>query len=531
MIETVNPYSSVNPYSATAEYSESMDADVGTGGPSFARLELALRVVFYLAVASLFFYGVVVHQLSGYTTALIAIFLVAAFFEFATRRSPVLAKLISVLYRSARTKHAVGNWFYTRGRLDAAWHEFDRTTREHPDYAAGWWGLGLTYYQLQDNERSIECCDRAIELRGDLWQAFLARGLAKNALGDSHSALADLAEAIRQQPDSRLVLQSRASVFHEAGDSQAALIDLSRAITLHPRDLSVRLLRISILISTGQLEEAFEEATQTAGTHPRSLEAMLWVAEAARRLEKPDESIGYATRAIRCQRRDCRGWQMRATALLELGRHAEAIRDFKRALRFAPNDPFILNGLGLARHVSGDHRRAAREFEKAIAILSEDNDHGFLFNNRGSARNALGDYQAAADDYQRSIEVDASLANAYKNWAWQLATCPDRQYRDGAKAVRLATRAMELSDWKHTEWLAILAAAHAEVGDFEEAIARQLEADPKASERLALYRDGSTISRESESLSAKEIAPNLYVATTISLFSRRNDWNLLKTLA
>ena len=63
---------------------------------------------------------------------------------------------------------------------------------------------------------------------------------------------------------------------------------------------------------------------------------------------------------------------------------------------------------------------------------------------------------------------------AYNNLAWLYATCPDEKYRNGIKAIALAKKAAEL-DAGHTV-LATLAAAHAETGNFKEAIAAQEKA-------------------------------------------------------
>jgi Flp pilus assembly protein TadD len=49
------------------------------------------------------------------------------------------------------------------------------------------------------------------------------------------------------------------------------------------------------------------------------------------------------------------------------------------------------------------------------------------------------------------------------------ATCPDDAFRDGAQAVKNATKACELTDWKIYEDLGTLAAAYAEAGDYGEA--------------------------------------------------------------
>ena len=82
-------------------------------------------------------------------------------------------------------------------------------------------------------------------------------------------------------------------------------------------------------------------------------------------------------------------------------------------------------------------------------------------------------------------------------WAW--ATCPDGHHRDGERAVESATRACELSGWKQARFIATLAAAHAEAGDFAKAVEYQRRANDlyavpndraRGEERLALYQDG-----------------------------------------
>jgi hypothetical protein len=60
--------------------------------------------------------------------------------------------------------------------------------------------------------------------------------------------------------------------------------------------------------------------------------------------------------------------------------------------------------------------------------------------------------------------------------AWFLATDPDANARDGAEAVRLAERACALTDRRIPAFLATLAAAYAEAGDFSRAVAAGEEA-------------------------------------------------------
>lgn len=87
-----------------------------------------------------------------------------------------------------------------------------------------------------------------------------------------------------------------------------------------------------------------------------------------------------------------------------------------------------------------------------------------------------------------------------------VATCANDGIRDGKKAVELATKAYDLSESKDADYLQTLAAAHAENGNFKEAVKRQQEAIAlgiedsdamkRARNRLKLYQDNKPYREE-----------------------------------
>ena len=89
----------------------------------------------------------------------------------------------------------------------------------------------------------------------------------------------------------------------------------------------------------------------------------------------------------------------------------------------------------------------------------------------GAAFSEVGEFTLALDYYDEAIRLDPENAAAYNNKAWLQATGPDENLRDGAQAIRDATRAVELTD--SPVYRDTLAAAFAEADDFESVVLEQ----------------------------------------------------------
>jgi protein O-mannosyl-transferase len=72
--------------------------------------------------------------------------------------------------------------------------------------------------------------------------------------------------------------------------------------------------------------------------------------------------------------------------------------------------------------------------------------------------------------YEKSLAIARESPVALTNLALIFATCSDPQFRDGRRAIQLATQADELSGRNNPSIVRTLAAAYAETGRFEEAI-------------------------------------------------------------
>ncbi|MGD0350881.1 MAG: tetratricopeptide repeat protein [Verrucomicrobiota bacterium] len=89
----------------------------------------------------------------------------------------------------------------------------------------------------------------------------------------------------------------------------------------------------------------------------------------------------------------------------------------------------------------------------------------------GPFQTGLGQFQDAAGHYNEALRLNPDSTGALNNLAWLLATCSDASVRNGARAVQLAERACQLTDYRQTLFVGTLAAAYAEAGRFNDAMA------------------------------------------------------------
>jgi tetratricopeptide (TPR) repeat protein len=208
----------------------------------------------------------------------------------------------------------------------------------------------------------------------------------------------------------------------------------------------------------------------------------------------------------------------------------KAIADYTEAIRLDSGDPrhhilrYYYALRGGAWDSKGEYDKAIADYDQVIRLDElqeierqadgaprspwEERDSGG-HRYRGEALRKKGEYDRAIANYEHAIRLFPEDAELYRSRAWIHATCPDPKYRDGRRAVELATKAYEIASFQKKEpkssepvdssYLDTMAAAHAEAGDFEAAVQKQEEAIRSAKEghynkiiygeRLALYRE------------------------------------------
>jgi tetratricopeptide (TPR) repeat protein len=171
------------------------------------------------------------------------------------------------------------------------------------------------------------------------------------------------------------------------------------------------------------------------------------------------------------------------------------VADYDQALWLQSADQESRLNRAFLRGLQGADDDAITDYNE---LLRREPNHARALQLRGLIWLKKGVYVTAAADLEQAIEADPTDFNLPVHLALLRAACPDDNVRNGRNAMELMTKAKELGDWKKSySYLATLAAAHAELGDFEKAIEVESKLNDRVPEglkaehaaRLKLYQD------------------------------------------
>jgi len=189
------------------------------------------------------------------------------------------------------------------------------------------------------------------------------------------------------------------------------------------------------------------------------------------------------------------------TQLAIKGEGPAAMKHFRRVLAIDKGNAFALTNIGVIFQRNGNNEEAMRYFRRAV---KQKPDYAEAHKNLGTVLSAGGRYDEAIAAYHAALNIQDDYAEAHYNLSldltltgrldeavehlgaalhynrrllaplnrmvWDLATSPNAETRDPAKAVRLAECAAEIVGRKDAVTLSTLAAAYAAAGRFDRAI-------------------------------------------------------------
>ena len=297
------------------------------------------------------------------------------------------------------------------------------------------WEDGFTLWSK--TVKTVPRCARALD---NLGLAYTERGMIDKAIDVFRQALT-------VKPDYGEVYSNLGIAYARKRNLQDAIAAYKRAIALTPRYAEAYYNLGIAYDKQGSLDEAIAAYGKALDIKPRYVEALNNMGSACQRKGDFDAAINYYKQILSLRPDFVKAYNNLGSVYYSLGRLDEAIAAYGKVLDIAPNYTKARYGLGQAYLKKGEVKEAIAEFEKILAL-----NQGF--------------------------------PGVYKNLAWLYATSDDPSLRNGGRAVLLASRACELTRFKSGEALNVLAAAHAEQGQFDKAVDYQQKALQYAPDHL-----------------------------------------------
>ena len=274
----------------------------------------------------------------------------------------------------------------------------------------------------------------------------------------------------------------------QRGELEEALRHLEESRRIHPGYKRSLAHLGNVLLKGGRLDEAVATLEQAAAAEPDAPEIRNNLGIARFRRNELAQSIASFERALELEPGYAEAWNHLAMARIRAGDLPGGRAALERALALAPESGAAWNTSGVLALIERDDARAAQCFERALASDPELWD---AHANLGEAYRRLGRAADALASLRRAVAGDPTHARAAERLAWMLATAPDAALRNGREALELAERLDRAAQQRNPVYLELLAAAHAELGDFDEAVRleeRALAALPPAMQETARAR-------------------------------------------
>jgi tetratricopeptide (TPR) repeat protein len=321
--------------------------------------------------------------------------------------------------------------------------------------------LGGAYSRQGQLDRAVQQFEASLRLNPQFAGAHNDLGAALVRQGKWEQARQHFDAALKIDPDYFPAHRSLGVVLAEHGKVEEALLHDRAALRLRPDDGETHLNLGLALARQGKVDEAVPHYRAAVEGNPNSADARYNLGVALARQRHWEEARDQFVAALRIDPNHFRAHHQLGEVLGTLGQRGDAVASCRRAVELQP---------------SGVLFRASLAFALEEAGRKED----------------------AAEEYRRAFRIDPNWPQAACQAAWVLATSPDSGFRDGARAVRLAQQACQATGDEQPALLDALAAAYAEAGQFDQAVAvarqalaRAASSDPgrtrQLEDRLHLY--------------------------------------------
>lgn len=325
--------------------------------------------------------------------------------------------------------------------------------------------LGMLKREAGDFEEAMQLVQRAVALRPHDADAHTNLGIALFDAEKMDEGLIEFKRAVELLPKAIRYRRNLAQAHWRMGDVDAARAQYDLILRSAAGDVPSLVGLARVETSADRTDEAAALFRQALALSPKSIDALCGLAavEFALGNTSSAQELYESAKAIDPRHADVQ------TGLGDLAiadeRLAEAEAAFRQAITAKPNRAMSWIKLARVQQRRGESAAALQSYRQAQGRPSAPLE---AYLEAIPLAEQQADFAAAIEMYDQAMKKFPAAKTLSNNLAWLLATCPQPQQRDGARAVALASKVLEMAP--SPESYDTLAAAYAAAGDFSQAV-------------------------------------------------------------
>ncbi|MBV9618508.1 MAG: tetratricopeptide repeat protein, partial [Verrucomicrobia bacterium] len=300
--------------------------------------------------------------------------------------------------------------------------------------------LGFLSWQQAHDYHDVETLWRTTIVRNpSCWMAYSNLGSFLSGMGLTDEAIQNFRKALELRPDQSKDRNNLGKALLQQGRFMEAMEEFQAALKILPNDPVAENNIGAAYLEKGDVDNAIDYLGKAVHDGPRNADAYINFGNALLKKQDFDAAIAAYSRTLDLPFDQAESHYSIANALRQKGENGEAILSYKFAIQLRP-------------------------------------DYVDAHNNLANALRQQGRIEEAIQEYEAALKYRPQFHLAQNNLAWILATAADSRLRNGSKAVELAEKAVIATNGNDPIFLHTLAAAYAENGEFEKAVAAAQDA-------------------------------------------------------
>lgn len=299
---------------------------------------------------------------------------------------------------------------YYQNDLVGAGNDFSKCLNINPLFSQAYQYYAMVLQQLGKSVESIECIQKAIELRPASAQYLFTYGVILFQQEQYHDALYAFNQVLKiddRIPDAWV---NRGTTRLMLSDSSGALTDYTAAINLNPFNANPYLRRGALYAQQSNYPLALQDLNQAIGIDSTLTQAYFTRALVFYYQKHYSQALSDLNKVLQLEHRNTLALFNRAIISYEVGNPESAIDDLTRLSSIIPTNVLVHYYLASIRYELGYLPMALENINKAIAIFPE---FANAYRLRAEIKTKKGDLKGAEAD----IAQGNRLAQAYSNRA------------------------------------------------------------------------------------------------------------------